>query len=262
MKYDLKKAFKDLVDGFMRYPIWTYQAYHLLVAKYKRTALGTLWVSGNFLIMSLSVAYVFGSIFGQPIKEFLPWCLMGNLVGSAVLWTVMEAPELYMGNASLIKNNATPFSYYLFESVAKLLFLFAHNFLVYYIVVILFGFAVIPRWEVIPGILVMTLVLLPWGSLIGMISARYRDLRFLLPNLSMFLFFITPIYWKPDMLGKRSLIAELNPLYHMISIIREPVLGHAPSMNDWLFSIGFAAFGAVLWLIFFPLYRRRIPFWV
>ena len=262
MTNNFKKAFKDVVEGFKLYPIWTYQAYHLLVSKYKRTVLGTLWVSGNFLIMSLSISYVFGTIFNQPLKDFLPFCLMGNLVGGAIMWAVVEAPELYMSNSSLIRNNATPLSYYVYESVSKLLLLFAHNFAVYYLVVVAFGFAVIPRWEAIPGIILMTVILLPWGCLIGMVSARYRDLRFLLPNLSLFLFFITPIYWKPDMLGKRAFIAELNPLYHMISLIRSPILGTAPTMSDWLFSAGFAVIGLILWLVFFPTFRRRIAFWV
>lgn len=262
MKYDLKKAFNDLVKGFLRYPIWIYQAYHLLAAKYKRTALGTLWISGNYLFISISIAYVYGAIFHQSLKDFIPYCMLGNLAGTSMLWVILEAPEIFMINASLIKNNATPYTYYIYESVAKLMFLFMHNLVVFYIAGALLGFITFPTWEIIPGMILFMVILFFWGCVVAMASARYRDLRFLLPNFSMFMFFITPIYWKTDMLGKSAAIAELNPLYHLIAIIRNPILGLPTDLNNWLCALAVAAVGIVLWLIFFPFFRRRIPFWV
>ena len=62
---------------------------------------------------------------------------------------------------------------------------------------IAFGFAVIPNPVALVGIFVDLIGIITIGCLVGMLSARFRDLRFLLPNLSMFMFFVTPIYWKP-----------------------------------------------------------------
>lgn len=256
------KAMVDVKNGFLRYPIWIHQAYHQLSAKYKRTVFGTLWISGNFLFMSFSVAFVFSSLFNHDLKVFLPFCLLGNLVGTSFVWIITEAPDLFMTNSPIIKNNALPFTTYAFEAVCKLLILFLHNLAVYFFVVIIFGIAPIPSWEAIISLILLPIMILPWGVLIGMISARYRDLRFLLPNLATLMFFLTPIYWMPDMLGERIYIAKLNPLYHMVSIVREPLLGRAPTMENWVYSIVFTLIGIALFLIFFPMFRKKIPFWV
>lgn len=248
--------------GFNRHPIWLHQAYHNLTAKYKRTIFGTLWVTGSFLFTSISIAIVFSTIFGQNLREFLPYCLTGTLIASLFLSIITEGPELFMMNAPMIKNNAVPFTYYAFENLAKSTILFLHNLAVYYILMVIFQDLTIPNPLVVPGLILMVLIIFPWSMLVGMLAARFRDIRYLLPNFSTFLFFVTPIYWKPSALGERGAIAEFNPLYHMISILREPVLGRAPTLENWIWSVSIAALGIALWLLFFSWNRRKIPFWV
>lgn len=259
---NFSKAMKDLKNGFLLYPIWIPQAFHILAAKYRRTILGTFWLSANFIITSLSVAFVFGALFNLQLRDFLPYCMLGNLFATTALWIINEAPELFMINSGLIKNNATPFTYYVFESIAKLLMLMAINLAAYYIIIFAFGYAIIPNPVFLLGLSLLILCILPWGCLIGMLSARYRDLRYLLPNLSMFIYFTTPIYWHPTMLGEHGYIAQLNPLYHLVSIVREPLLGNWPTPINWYVSIIIAITGIIGWLIFFSTFRRKIPFWV
>ncbi|CAN1484367.1 hypothetical protein MCEMIH15_00004 [Caulobacteraceae bacterium] len=40
------KAFADLSNGLGLSHVWVHQAYHVISAKYKRTVLGSLWISG------------------------------------------------------------------------------------------------------------------------------------------------------------------------------------------------------------------------
>jgi ABC-type polysaccharide/polyol phosphate export permease len=263
MNINISKAINDFVKGFMRYPIWLHQAYHLLSVKYKRTFLGTLWISGNFLISSISIAFVFGSIFNQNIKAFLPFCLLGNLLGATAIWALADSTEIFMSNTHLIRNNAIPFTYYVFESLAKMMMLFFHNLLMYFIITIALSMAIIPSPIAIIGIIVLPIVLFPYGFLVAMLSARFRDLRFLLPNLAAFMFFITPIYWMPELLpASRRIIADANPVYHLISIVRLPLLNQDIANLSWIYVSVIGLVGWLLLAIFFPIYRRRIPFWV
>ncbi|WP_172961185.1 ABC transporter permease [Asticcacaulis excentricus] len=258
----MNKALRDLIAGFNMHSIWLHQAYHTLSAKYKRTILGSLWIAGNFVFTSLAVSLVFGILFQQDLKELLPYAMLGNLAGSTCLWVITEAPELFVAHSSMIKNHAYPFTYFVFEGLARLFLLFGHNLVVFYIFMAANRTLAIPHWTIVPGLLLVLLVLFCWGLVIGQLSARFRDLRFLLPNLSTMLFFLTPIYWHVDMLRDKQWIAEFNPLYNLVSLIREPLLGHAPSMGNWL-HVGVAAVvGLIVTSIVFGLYRRRIPFWV
>ena len=61
---------------------------------------------------------------------------------------------------------------------------------------------------------------------IGMVSARFRDIPRIIASLAEVVFLITPIIWTPDLLGPRIYLAYGNPFFHMIEIVRAPLLGH------------------------------------
>lgn len=259
----MNKTIKDLISGAKLYPVWLHQAYHILSTKYKRTIFGTLWIAGNFVFTSLAITLVFGLLFKQDLKVFLPYAMLGNLTGSACLWVLSEAPEIYISNSSIIKNHAYPFTYYSFEAVARNIMLFLHNLIVFYVFMIFNGTLSVPTWTLIPGMLIVIGCMLTWGTVIGMLSARYRDLRYLIPNLAALLYFLTPLYWRVETLGpEHQWVAEVNPLYHLVSIIRSPLLGVPVTQLNWMYSLGMLAAGAVLWLATFTPFRRRIPFWI
>lgn len=258
----MNKTFKDLRAGLSLYAVWLHQAYHVLSSKYKRTILGTFWIAGNFVATSMAISIVFGALFHQDLKTMLPYSMLGNLCGTLCLWVIADAPEMYIGSASIIKNHAYPFTYFAFETAAKALMLFGHNLVVFYIFMAVNNSLAIPHWTIIPGLALVICTMLVWGSLFGMCAARYRDLRFLLPNVSNLLFFLTPIYWHVDMLGPQEWIAELNPLYNLISILRQPLLGQTATPGNWEYAFATCGVGAILWLIIFTAFRRRIPFWV
>jgi len=259
----MNKAIQDIIAGFKLYPVWLHQAYYFLSAKYKRTVLGSLWIAGNFVFYSLAIALIFGDLFNHSLKSFLPYVMLGTLGANLSLWVLHDAPELYMSSASIIRNHANPFTYFTYEEVARVTMLFLHNLVVFYIFMIFNGTLVIPHWTIIFGLPLVLLIMAFWGSLVGLAAARYRDLRFLLNSMSTMLFFLTPIYWHIEQLGpKHRWIAEFNPLYTMVTLIRDPLMGRAPANEFWSIALGLALSGFALWFAAFSAFRRRIPFWV
>ena len=75
-------------------------------------------------------------------------------------------------------------------------------------------------------------------------------------------FFFTPVMWSPDILKQRAWVAEYNPLYHLIEVVRAPVLGDPTHINSWIWSIGLAVFGFALaqWMMF--RFRNRVAYWL
>jgi ABC-2 type transport system permease protein/lipopolysaccharide transport system permease protein len=99
--------------------------------------------------------------------------------------------------------------------------------------------------------------------LFGMVSARFRDVPPLVGNIIQILMFITPIFWFSSQLGPGAQpIITYNLMYHLVEVMRAPMLGTAPS----LLSYGFTIAGAIIgWVVTFDLYarfRRRIPYWL
>jgi ABC-type polysaccharide/polyol phosphate export permease len=257
------KSIKDLISGLSLWHVWLYQAYHDISAKYKRTALGSLWIAGSMVVTSLSFGIAFGALFGANLADTLPHIMGGFLCYNLIAYVLQEAPETYLSNSGIISNHAYPFTYYSFEMVAKNVLFFLHNLVVFLIVLVVLQKFSVPHWSIIIGLPVVLLNMLTWGTLAGLISARYRDLRFLLPYFSQMVIVLTPIMYKPEILKKNQLIiVDLNPFYPFVEMVRAPLLGQAMPVHFWNMAMIVSGLGVALWLIFFNLFRKRIAFWV
>jgi lipopolysaccharide transport system permease protein len=63
-------------------------------------------------------------------------------------------------------------------------------------------------------------------------------------------------------LGSATWIAEINPLYHLIELLRAPLLGGAPAPLSWAVTIGMLVVGSALALLLLNRASMRIVFWV
>ena len=55
---------------------------------------------------------------------------------------------------------------------------------------------------------------------------------------------------------------DINPFYHLIEVIRAPLLGSAPTTISWLVSIGMALIGWIITLYVYGKYKNRISYWL
>ena len=101
-----------------------------------------------------------------------------------------------------------------------------------------------------------------WTALLlGLLSARFRDIPYMIASVTQLLFLVTPIMWSADQIGNK-LIVELNPFYHLIEVIRAPLLGAVPPPETWAAVVGVTAAGWVVTLAFFVRFRERIAYWI
>jgi ABC-2 type transport system permease protein/lipopolysaccharide transport system permease protein len=143
------------------------------------------------------------------------------------------------------------------------LIIFAHNCIIYFGVLLYFQL-----WPgavallAIPGLL---LVLLN-GALVnlctGMVSARFRDVPQLVSSIVQIVFFVTPIMWKPELLHEGSYVVTFNPFYHLIEIVRAPLLGSVPSLDSYLAVGLITIINIAIGFSFFARFRARISYWI
>jgi lipopolysaccharide transport system permease protein len=143
------------------------------------------------------------------------------------------------------------------------LIMFAHNFVIYFGVLIYFRI-----WPGAAGLLAIPALalLILNGALvtvyIGIFSARFRDIPQLIGSVVQIIFFVTPIMWKPELLSHRAYIADLNPFYHLLEIVRAPLLGHVPSLLNYLAVLLITAINLGLAGLVFTRFRSRIAYWI
>ena len=75
-------------------------------------------------------------------------------------------------------------------------------------------------------------------------------------------FFMTPVIWKPEQLGRGQALLWLNPFFDLLEIVRQPLLGTLPGADIWL---GALLYSLVLWGLAWSMFARargRIAFWI
>jgi ABC-2 type transport system permease protein len=156
--------------------------------------------------------------------------------------------------------------------VWRQLLLFAHNFVIYFVLLIVLGTWRNLHFSVLLAVPAMGLIALNviWASLvIGIFSTRFRDIAPIMQSLTLLLFVLTPIFWTTKSLhnqggqmSERAKLAELNPLFHYLEIIRGPLIGEHVAAYHWYIVIAITAVGWLLALLSMKKFRSRVPYWV
>jgi ABC-2 type transport system permease protein/lipopolysaccharide transport system permease protein len=68
--------------------------------------------------------------------------------------------------------------------------------------------------------------------------------------------------WKPEFLGKSSYLIAINPFFHLIEIVRAPLLGHAATFENCVAVAVITIVNLLIASTCFVKYRSRIAYWV
>jgi homopolymeric O-antigen transport system permease protein len=141
--------------------------------------------------------------------------------------------------------------------------IFLHNALVIVPMVSLLGAPL--TWTALLAIPAV-LLYLPFGLFAGLalgpICARFRDLPQLIVSAMQIVFFLTPIFWSPKALTSRHIVVAANPFYHLVEIMRAPLTGHLPTLQNWAVSLAtLAVLGVFAW-ISLAASRRQVYLWL
>lgn len=99
--------------------------------------------------------------------------------------------------------------------------------------------------------------------LLALLSARFRDVPQLVANVVQVLFFLSPVLWKADMLTpEKRFIADFNPFYHLIELVRGPLLGGPINLTNWVVSLALLFLGSLATFYLFAKFRSRVPYWL
>lgn len=257
------QAFIDLRNGARLYELWSRLALHDIRQRFRRSVLGPIWLTLSMGIMIATLGVVFSSLFRQEAAKTLPYIATGIIFWGLLTTCITEGTMVFISSESFIRNVPVPISLHVYRMIARNLIIWCFNMAIYVLVVAYFS---VPETRdillFIPGFLLFV-INTAWLSLsAGVLSTRYRDVPQVITNVMQVIFFVTPIFWSPESLPGRTAFVEFNPFYHMIEIVRAPLLGQAPTLANWGVCIGMAmaGIGFAAWL--FRRAHARIAYWV
>jgi lipopolysaccharide transport system permease protein len=97
---------------------------------------------------------------------------------------------------------------------------------------------------------------------LGPLCLRFRDVAQVIVNLMQILFFVTPIIWNPDQHRVPEVFVQYNPLYYLVEIFREPLLGRFPSVEMWEIALALVGVMAASAVITLTASRSKIFVWL
>jgi lipopolysaccharide transport system permease protein len=256
-------GFVDLKESIASWRLWTLLGWLEVRQRYARSRVGPFWLTISTGVLIGSIGMVYGTLFGQKLSDYLPYLAISLVMWGIFSQTIIEGSTAYINSTAYIRQAATPKLIFMLQVVWRNLVILAHNFLIVLLLLVIFG---VKSWVTLPVFipaLILYMINALWIAMVaGLLSARFRDLPQIIAAIMQIAFYVTPIIFRPVALTRFSLIVRLNPLAHLIELVRAPLIGEWPTPITWGVAIGMAVFGWIFALALTGRYLKRIPYWV
>jgi lipopolysaccharide transport system permease protein len=216
-------------------------------------------------VQVVAIGFVFGLIFAAPLDEFLPFLAVSLVLWAFLSGSVTDGSTSFIAGEAIIRQLALPIWVHVLRSVWKNLIVLFHNASILPVVFLIFWKPIsFNLFLFIPGIILNLLFLSSLALVLGVFTTRYRDVQQILVSVMAVAFYVTPVIWQPSLLppGIAHLLLGLNPLYHFLQVLRLPILGTTPTLENWL-----VASGATIAMLLFASwvakrFRHRLAYWI
>lgn len=266
------RAFADMRLGWSQRELWLMLGLQDIKQKYRRSVIGPFWITIATGVMATALGLLYSVILDQDLAYFLPHLTVGLIIWGLIQGCILEGSEIFIANEGLIKQLPAPLSVHVYRLVWRQVLLLAHNLIIYVILIAVFWSSHHLTWSSLMAIPALGLLIINglWAALLfGIIATRFRDIAPLLTSIVQMLFYITPIVWttkvfegRLDTGAGRAKLAEINPLFHYLDIIRSPMLGEPVEAYHWYIVLGLTVLGWAAALLVMRKYRSRVPYWV
>jgi ABC-2 type transport system permease protein/lipopolysaccharide transport system permease protein len=260
----LQAALGDISEGVRRWRSWTYLAVESVKNQYRRTVLGPWWLSLQTALWIVGVGAIFGQILHTGLRSFLPYVAVGFIVFQLISGLTRAGANVFVAAASTMKSTLQPLTSLVLREVAVAFIQFAHNMVLYLVLLTATLVPVSPKMLIaIPVVVLVAINGLFVGLWLGITVARFRDVGPLVDSILQVLVFFTPIFYHTSSLtsGARVAFIGWNPFTYLVNAIREPLIG-APLTETTFVGAGVVTtVNVVLGLVVFARARSRLPYW-
>ncbi|RVT97537.1 ABC transporter permease [Rhodovarius crocodyli] len=257
------EAMEDLAQGFLRFRLAWALARGDIMHKFRGSLLGPLWMSVTTAVMLGALGFLYAHLLRMEVAAYLPWLAVSLILWNLLAQGITDACASLTAAEGIIRQMPLPHSTQALRVVLRSGLVAAHNLPLILGVFLVFGFN--PGWMALlaaPGLLLAAVNLFWLSLLLGMLCARFRDVTQIVAAVLQLAFFVTPVIWQPSMVAWMQPWLPLNPLFCLIELVREPLMGQAPG---WGVLAGAATFTLLIWALgqaVFTRFRARVAFWV
>lgn len=257
------EAVRDLALGLSRWRTSLKLGLQDIELRYKRSLLGPFWISAALVAMVLALAYVFAAVFRTDFVGYVSFIGSGMLAWYLILAMVNEGCNSVTEHTAYLRNVPMPMSVIAGRIIVRNGIVFMHNFVAVIALLIMFKAPLsLSLLAAAPGALVILTLGYFLSMALGPICARFRDIPMVASSTMQVIFFLTPIFWMPSAVSHRPMFTHANPFYHLIELVRAPILGGQATAANWQVALWCCAGVALLAMISISFTRKRLNLWL
>src|SRR4051794_30004427 len=256
-------ALADLATGLRRWRLPAALARLDIRNRYRGSVLGPFWLTLSTAVMVVGLGLLYSSLFKMELADYLPFIAVSLIVWNMISQTVTDACTSLTSSEGIIRQLPLPFSVHVLRSVFRNALITAHSLPLVFLVFLATG--TLPGWKVlglVPGLALIAVNAFSVSLFLGMLCARFRDIAPIVASLMQLAFFMSPVLWKPELLGDNAVWLPLNPFYTVMETVRGPLVEGGVSALVWLSAFFYTLLVGAVALAFFIRFRGRIAFWV
>ena len=263
LSHTLQEGILEIKKGLLSHEQWFYMAVQDIKLRYRRSMIGPWWVTISSGIMVLMMGFLWSHIFSQAIDTYLPYFAIGFVVWGWMSAQILDSAAGFIQFQGVIKQIKLPFPIFTFRCNVRQSIILLHNSLIIAAVLLLAGkgFSLLSLLA-IPNLILIQLNITLLSIVVTIFCSRYQDMTQVVNVLTQIIFFFTPILWQVESIKNKAYLAEWNPIYHWIELVRAPLLGNLPTISDYLWSGFSVAILFVLATYYLGRYRSRIALWL
>jgi ABC-type polysaccharide/polyol phosphate export permease len=259
----VEAAVADLLAGLSKGWMWSAMALQDIKLRYRGSILGPFWLTLSTLIMVAAMGGIYARLFSMDLARYLPFLAIGLVTWQFISSAINDGCQTFLSSQQIIQQARVPFSVHVWRTVCRNLIVLLHSAVILPIVFIIFPTPI--DWHIITTVLALAVLTINafWiALLLGMISARYRDIPPIVASAVQVIFFVTPIFWPPESLGSWQQLLPINPLFAAMDVVRAPLLGTQPLAYSWTSLMLVTLLGSFCTFVAFVKFRSRIAYWV
>jgi ABC-type polysaccharide/polyol phosphate export permease len=256
-------ALQDLKAGICSIYLWPVLGWQDIKQRYRRSVIGPFWLTISYGALILGMGPLYGRLLQQDLSSYLPYLAVGFIAWILISSLITEGCNAFVSADGYITQMKLPFTAHVLRVVWRNVLIFMHNFVIVLVVMI---FSPPPfTWALLTvplGVIVIAANGIWIGIVFGLLCARFRDFTQVVASVVQIAFFLTPVMWRPNMLGRMKWAADWNPLFHLMETVRAPLITGEVVLMSWLVAVGLAVGGGAVALVLLGRYRARVAYWL
>ncbi len=190
--------------------------------RYKRSALGFLWVMLDPLLMMLVFYIIFSGIFGKTTTKYTAYIISGITMWQLFAQGTKVASLAFLHNRNLINKLYLPKSIFPISVVASSLVHFLLSLIPLFLIIIFSG-TNLSSYIILLPIIVSFIFIFALGIslIISTLAVFFHDVVYIYDVVLMGWMYLSAIFYPVSILPQKfQILMSLNPLYHYISLFR------------------------------------------